>query len=147
MELSILGKDFNVDGMTKYAKKALWDKLTAVLRAVSTIPFILNQQTRDAIEAKLNELNFHRQFTDAVDKAYGGHNGEATQVVLADFVWVAQAWLHRHPMIEELNIRHPKFGSHILSTWNNGGPKSFVVQADGQLTPAASHTVRVLDSH
>lgn len=122
--------------MKDYAEKTLWDKLACILRAVSTFLPIRNSRDRqNAIDARLNDLRFHEQFTDAVDKAYKDLN-YGGQLVLADFVWAGRAWLIRHPIIEELNIKYPKFGSHVLTTLNKG-PQSSFIHADGQLTSAA----------
>ncbi|KAI7773308.1 hypothetical protein LA080_011331 [Diaporthe eres] len=136
VDLLALDYHFCIPEMEMYAQKTLWDKLTCILRAVSAILPISDARSRqDAIDAKLNELNFHKHFTDAVDKAYYDFDNGCRRV-LADFVWAGRAWLIRHPIIEELNVKHHKFGSHVLTTLTKG-PQSSFIQADGQLTSAA----------
>lgn len=129
--------------MIKYAEKTLWDKLTSILQALSTLPPNCGvYNTPSVISIMLDQLNFDKQFTDAVTKAYGSHRF-ACRLILADFVWAASPWLRGHPTIQSLNVRYPQFGSHVFTTWNSG-PQSSFIQGDGQLTSNSETMSRIL---
>lgn len=136
VELWVVATKFIVPSMSKYSKKLLWDKLKHILQAISTIlPTGDAHHHQNAIDASLDQLSFHQHFTDAVEKAYN-NSDIGSQLILADFVWAGRAWLIAHPIIEELNVKYPKFGNLILTALNKG-PQSFVVRADGQLSSDA----------
>lgn len=67
-------------------------------------------------------------FISAVQVAYSGHEN-AYQLVLADFVWAARTWFLCDPVIDHLNTVHPRFGSHILTTLQQGPRSSFLLSA------------------
>jgi hypothetical protein len=126
VDLSILGEDFRVDGMASYATTKLWDKLKGTLQCFSTIPRAgVHPEIYHGRKVVLEDMVFELDFRRAVVRAYE-RPGNASQLVLADFVWAARDELFGTPAIEALNIAHPLFGSHVLTTLNMGPQSPFL---------------------